>query len=103
MKIKKDRYRKSRGGSSQVFQLSCSKCGSGLLKYQKDGVGSLIRLYIDRIVEDSFRQIDTNLTCPTCGNLIGIPMVYKAEDRKAYRLVRGSFSKSKLQIDLKRV
>jgi hypothetical protein len=96
MKIKKDRYRKSRGGTSQVYELKCCKCGAHLLRYQKDGVGTLLRLYIDRIVEPIFNP-NSNLVCSNCGNLIGIPMIYKAEDRAAFRLIRGSYSKSKFK------
>lgn len=92
MKIKKDRYRKSRGGTSKVYELACSNCKSHLLSYQKDGKGVLLRLYVDRIMEPKIDS-NSNLICSNCNNLIGIPMVYKAEDRKAFRLVRGSFSK----------
>lgn len=95
MKIKKDKYRKSRGGTSMIYELSCSKCNKSLLKYQKDGVGTLLRLYVDRIIEPLFDP-DSNLVCLGCRNIIGIPMVYKSEKRAAFRLIRGSYSKLKL-------
>lgn len=95
MKIKKDRFRKSRGGTSQIYELKCSSCNSSLLKYQKDGTGALLRLYIDRIIEP---KLDgrSNLLCIKCKTMIGIPMIYKAENRLAYRLVKGSFSKKRV-------
>jgi len=92
MKLKKDRYRKSRGGTSRIYQLLCSKCGSNVLTYQKDGKGTLLRLYVDRISEPKIIG-NFNLVCNSCQNLIGIPMIYKVEKREAFRLVRGSFSK----------
>jgi hypothetical protein len=70
--------------------------------YQKDGPGSLKRLYLDRIFAPSpfsgWQQLDSlkdvpNLTCPQCGALIGSPMIYRAENRLAIRLIAGTFSK----------
>ncbi len=88
--IKKDRYRKSRGGNTHIYEIYCSSCGERLLTYQKDGIGSILRLYIDRIHE----VIEfTNLYCKKCKALIGTPMIYKNENRKALRLQKGSFSK----------
>lgn len=95
MKMKKDKYRKSRGGTSQIYKLYCSKCGDYLLTYQKDGIGALLRLYVDRIITSN-AGVSSNLICGSCTNLVGVPMVYKPEDREAYRLVRGSFSKEKV-------
>ncbi len=97
MKIKRDRYRKNRGGTSQIYQINCSNCNNSLLKYQKDGIGTLIRLYVDRIVEPKMNG-DSNLICPSCGVLIAISMIYKTEDRSAYRLLRGSFTKTKVKL-----
>ena len=94
MKIKRDRYRKARGGKSQIYKLFCSKCGEYLLTYQKDGNGTMLRLYLDRIIEKTLNQ-EINLSCSKCANLIGIPMVYKSEARQALRLIKGSFSKKR--------
>lgn len=93
-KIKKDNYRKVRGGTSQLFNIFCAKCGKQLLTYQKDGKGTLLRLYFDRIVEPVI-DAKRNLTCTNCKTLIGLPMVYKQEKRLAFRLVRGSFFKKR--------
>lgn len=100
MKIKRDIYRKSRGGNSQVYQIFCSQCEKYLLTYQKDGTGTLLRLYYDRIIMPP-KNTPSNLICENCSNLIGISMIYKPEERPAFRLVRGAFRKkrnlSKLQ------
>lgn len=104
-KFKKDRYVKTRGGNSHFLDLYCSGCNNHLLLYQKDGQGSLLRLYLDRIFEpqelsvlqstcNNKSQIP-NLKCSACQKLIAIPMVYKQENRLAFNLVPGSFVKKK--------
>lgn len=104
-KPKKDRYSNARGGGSQFLDLFCSNCGMHLVLYQKDGPGQLLRLYLDRLVEPEelsslqsavFAKSDMpNLRCHKCDALVGVPMVYRPEDRLAYRLIQGSFRKKK--------
>lgn len=98
---KKDRYSRARG-ASHFLDLFCVHCGGHLLLYQKDGSGSLKRLYLDRIFAPvpfsdwqsfgSFTDVP-NLVCPHCGNLIGSPMIYRQENRPAIRLNAGTFSR----------
>lgn len=92
-KIKSDRYSRSRGGNSKLIKIFCSSCKSALLNYQKDGIGNLRRLYLDRIQENI---IDIDLRCKTCNNLIGVLTTYKKENRPAYRLISGSFIKKNI-------
>ncbi len=76
------------------------------MKYQKDGIGTLFRLYLDRIrgpreLLDSVERVHVNtampnLVCNHCGALVGIPMVYEAENRLAFRMLKGTFSKKAL-------
>jgi ribosomal protein S27E len=104
-KTKSDRYSKSRGGNSNFLDIYCSKCKYHILIYQKDGSGSLIRLYLDRIFDPpvfSSLQFDCNsksdvpaLKCLNCHELIAIPMVYERENRLAFSLVRGKYIKKK--------
>jgi len=104
-KFKKDRYSRDRGGNSQFLDLYCSNCNQHILLYQKDGPGSLMRLYLDRIFEpQELSALQTNcktkstvpnLTCPSCQQLIATPMVYERENRLAFNLLRGKFSKKK--------
>ena len=99
--FKKDRYSKNRGGNSCFFDISCSACDNHIALYQKDGAGKLLRMYIDRIFapatlaklqfKNSKKDLP-NLQC-LCGTLIGVPMMYKLENRLAFRMVRGSFTK----------
>lgn len=103
--FKKDKYVNARGGNSCFLDLYCSACRQHLALYQKDGHGSLIRLYLDRIFDPrELSELQSksigkknmpNLRCPKCGSLIGTPMVYEREQRLAFRLIRGSFVKEK--------
>ncbi len=102
---KKDRYVKSRGGSSHFLDLYCSKCKNFIALYQKDGPGSLLRLYLDRIFEPQdlaslqSKNLSKNevpaLRCSQCNSLLGIPMVYEREKRLAFRLLHGLIIKKK--------
>jgi hypothetical protein len=99
--FKSDKYRKSRGGHSRWLSLSCEKCGSHVLTYQKDGPGILKRLYLDRIVEPSslvglqkhaIKSVG-NLVCKKCKILLGAPYLYEKEKRPAFRLFVGALNK----------
>ncbi len=103
-KFKKDRYVRARGGSSEFLNIYCSSCQSHIALYQKDGHGSLLRVYLDRIFEpDNLSNLQNSnnkgtlpsLKCPSCNTLIAVPMVYKLEDRLAFRLIKGAFFKKK--------
>jgi len=99
--IHRDRYSGRRGGKSQLYEISCA-----IMVYQKDGKGSLIRCYTDRILKtqnidglDQEEGASTDvsgfkaLNCGNCHNLIGTSMVYKPEDRPAFQMIRGTFSR----------
>jgi hypothetical protein len=102
--IKNDKYAKARGGNSHFLDLYCGQCRQHFALYQKDGGGALLRLYLDRIFEPQelsqlqlrcARKNDVpSLKCQ-CGLLIGTPMVYEPEQRLAFRLIRGTFTKKK--------
>lgn len=91
-KLKNDKYRKARGGHSRLLDVSCSKCNTHLFYYQKDGPGILKRTYLDRIVDSNVKG-RSNLICPKCKELLGVPMIYKKENRSAIRLFVGAVSK----------
>lgn len=102
-RLKNDKYVNARGGNSHFLDLYCSRCGQHLALYQKDGRGSLLRMYLDRIFEpqelsvlqfkSSNKKDVSNFKCSKCGALIGTPMVYNLERRLAFRLLHGSFVK----------
>lgn len=100
--LKKDAYRKTRGGYSRFLNIYCSKCKDHILLYQKDGPGPLKRLYLDRIFAPnnltSFYPTkdikkNSNLVCPDCHFHIGTPYKYSKEKRLAFLLNPISFLK----------
>jgi hypothetical protein len=101
VKFKNDKYKKSRGGFSRLLDIQCSECTEHLFFYQKDGPGILKRMYLDRIYESKkYSNLENQplksipkLTCPKCNILIGIPYIYKMENRFAFRLFAGSVIK----------
>ena len=63
--MKNDKYKKARGGWS--------------------------RMYVDRMSD--LQLTDERLRCPHCDAILGTKMLYKKEDRPAYRLYVGSVIK----------
>lgn len=74
--------------------------------YQKDGKGSLIRCYADRVLmAQNIRGLEQPkdepgdlsnfkaLNCANCSSLIGTAMTYKLEGRPAFQMIRGTFSR----------
>lgn len=88
--IKNDKYRKARGGWSRILDITCENCGHHICFYQKDGPGPLKRMYFDRM--DNLANKD-KLVCPNCNETLGVKIVYKKEDRLAYRLFEGAVVK----------
>jgi hypothetical protein len=101
-KIKNDRYAKTRGGNSKLLFIICSNCSQPLMIYQKDGPGKLMRCYTDRIVW-SANHTDKHtdlLLCSSCDSIIANHMIYKPENRPAYRLIPNSIEiKKELKIN----
>lgn len=103
--FKRDRYSRARGGNSQWLNLGCANCGHCFALYQKDGPGALLRIYLDRIfAPEGLAQLQNmahgradllNLSCEKCGSIIGVPMIYDLENRLAFRMNRGAFTKKK--------
>ncbi|HVF69603.1 MAG TPA: hypothetical protein VNA13_03490 [Xanthomonadales bacterium] len=92
IKLKSDKYRKSRGGYSRLLEISCAKCGSRLLFYQKDGPGILKRVYLDRIYDIEVKDTP-KLFCSNCKVNIGTLIIYEKENRPAFKLLFGSVTK----------
>lgn len=102
--MKKDKYLRVRGGRAKMYDIHCSNCNVWLLKYQKDGVGNLLRCYLNRIFAppelESLQRDPTikepknmpNLICPSCKKVIGTPMRH-VDGRLAFRLIKGKYSK----------
>jgi hypothetical protein len=92
MKLKNDRFKRTRGGYSRLLKISCQECGSEIGLYQKDGSGALRRMYLDRIFENKVPLSGKSLNCPK-GHLVGTKIIYEKEDRPAFRLFADSVKK----------
>src|SRR4051812_46742649 len=107
IKFRSDKYRKARGGYSRFLQISCEHCDHKILMYQKDGPGELRRLYIDRIIKpEGFSKLEKKpiakipeLICQNCKRILGIPYIYKKENRKAFRLFVGAVNKKIIKVN----
>jgi len=89
--MKNDRYKKARGGWSRILDIRCEKCEEHIAFYQKDGPGPLKRMYLDRMSEHP--SDSEKLACSNCNETLGTKIIYKKEDRPAYRLFVGSVTK----------
>jgi hypothetical protein len=96
-KFQEDRYRRARGGSSRVVDVTCDVCKAHVAYYQKDGPGILKRLYWDRFI-DGMPDTD-QLICRSCNGVLGIKYVYQKEHREAYRLFAGAVNKKVISRD----
>lgn len=100
-KFKKDKYKSARGGYSRLLNLHCQKCETIFAEYQKDGAGNLRRLYMDRIIwpehlvglENTHIKDIKTIRCPKCEFIVGMPYIYKKENRNAYRVFQDSLVK----------
>lgn len=92
IKLKKDRYRRARGGYSRLLEISCEHCNNVVALYQKDGPGPLKRMYIDRIIK-SGNINGKSLVCGKCKHLLGVHYIYEKERRLAFRLFEGAVVK----------
>lgn len=106
-KLKNDKYRTARGGEAHLLNVFCAKCNITLLKYQKDGIGDLLRCYLNRICYPSEleklqrepaisdpKQMP-NLECSKCKTVIGTPMQH-IDGRLAFRLRKGMYYKKRI-------
>ena len=91
--FKNDKFKKNRGGYSRWLSLSCEKCKTQLMIYQKDGPGILKRLYLDRIIPLANLKNKEKLSCNKCKTVLGIQTTYLKESRLAYRLFVGTIEK----------
>ena len=106
--LKRDKYKSARSGYSRLLNLHCRKCDTIFAEYQKDGPGNLRRLYMDRIMapkklvgqeKKNIKDISP-IRCPKCEVIVGMPYIYKKENRKAFRVFQDAFVKriKKLQL-----
>ena len=89
--------------ASKHLDISCGKCENFLARYKKEGSGQLIRLYLDKILGPKslvdLKSVSKKsslpvLVCRECNHLVGHPMEHEG-NRLAYRMIKGSFKKTK--------
>jgi len=96
-----DKYKKARGGRSHLLIISCAKCGNKILEYQKDGPGTLKRMYFDRInapeklmgLQNKNLKNISILKCSSCKHILAYPYIYKKEKRGAFRVFQDALTK----------
>lgn len=103
-KLKRDEFQRRRG-PPQLLAIHCSSCGKKVATYQKDGPGSLKRMYLDRIFEPKdLANLQTSarkpsdygpLLCPDCKAQLGSPSVYEPEKRLAFTMIPGKVKPKK--------
>jgi hypothetical protein len=89
--IKRDKFQAARGGSSRILDIKCEHCLSHICFYQKDGPGSLRRMYVDRMID--LAPDGDRLICHACHRELGVKVTWQKENRPAYRLFVESVNK----------
>ncbi len=90
-KIKHDKYRSNRGGTSKILDIHCEGCDAHVCYYQKDGPGGLRRMYLDRMID--WQPNEEMLRCASCDRTMAMKILYKKENRIAYRLFAEAVTK----------
>jgi hypothetical protein len=93
-KLKKDKYKSTRGGNSKLLDLFCRECETFFMVYQKDGSGNLRRLYADRIffpyeltnLQNKPLNLIPTIKCPKCKINLATPFIYQKENRIAFNV-----------------
>jgi len=67
-----------------ILKVYCANCQTLLYKYQKEGLGFLIKCYKDRIQDD---YTNGDLKCPKCGEKIARDAMYHR--KPANKIIRG--------------
>ena len=67
-----------------IIKVYCAKCQTLLYKYQKEGLGFLIKCYKDRIQED---HTNGDLKCPKCGESFAREAMYHG--KPANKIISG--------------
>jgi hypothetical protein len=110
---KRDSFLANRRGVFRFYTITCRCCATTLCLYQKDGFGSLRRLYLDRVMMDRSAQelspnliqefaqefaIDKKLVCRHCGLMLGLGYVYQRENRPAIALFQDAIVKRPVSV-----
>ena len=111
-KLKNDVYRKRRGGKAEVYDIYCTQCSDHVLTYQKDGIGRLLRLYLNRILAPpELERLQkepihnpnelSDLVCGGCETVLATP-VRHFDGRYALLIRQGFIKKERYQGEVRR-
>jgi hypothetical protein len=90
---------------SRFLAIHCAKCDTFIAKYRKEGSGSLIRMYLERMTtpDDSpnefkktLKEKVVRLSCYKCGQILG--KLNPNSSPASYNLIKGAYRKKKLRI-----
>ena len=90
---------------SRSFSIFCTQCSGFILTYRKEGSGSLIRIYVNQILEPViFKQFKNSklkseippLECSQCKQKVGIPKMHQPGKHPAYKMIKGTYFKKDL-------
>lgn len=84
---------------SKIIDVMC-RCGQRLFKYQKVGVGQLIKCYLPRILDDKVGipvhiSVGEEVCCPSCHERIGT--IYGIKGVRAVKLNQGQIQPFRLR------
>jgi ribosomal protein S27E len=68
----------------RTISIHCLGCRSLLYRYKKGGTGSLVKCFVERIVED---RTEGDLHCPRCGQQFARPIAIGG--RPAHKIIQG--------------
>jgi hypothetical protein len=77
-------YLKRGAPERRTIAIHCAACRTLLYRYAKGGTGSLVKCFVERIVED--RTVG-DLKCPTCGQQFARP--FAISGRPAHKIISG--------------
>ncbi len=88
---------------SRFLAIHCSKCDTFIAKYRKEGSGSLIRMYLERIsapeespteFKNSLKEKSARLSCYGCSQTLG--KLNPKSSPASYNLIKGAYRKKKI-------
>lgn len=94
MKYKNSLHKKSK--NTFPLEVTCGKCKTPILMYEKGGKGNLIKLQGHRIIESQF-DLETHeghLYCIKCNEPLANRGVYRG--RRTYFVIRGMINSKKV-------
>ncbi|KAA6422001.1 MAG: hypothetical protein FRX49_08019, partial [Trebouxia sp. A1-2] len=80
----------SKKGPDKTVKVYCARCQEQLYKYKKGGKGSLVKCFVERIVEDATAG---DLKCPECGTEFARPAMIRG--KPANKIIGGKVTMSK--------